>query len=91
MIALLLSIGVGCAMASIVVRNLPEDVREGLRRRAQRHHQSMEAEVRAILAEAVAGVDPVLAWLDESAVVRTETGGVDLPLPARTAPRDVSL
>ena len=78
-------------MASIVVRNLPEDVRDGLRRRAQQHHHSMEAEVRAILAEAVATGDPVLAWLDESARVREATGGVELPSPARTAARDVSL
>jgi len=78
-------------VASIVVRNLPESVREGLRLRAQSHHQSMEAEARAILAEAVAGVDPVLAWLNESASVREELGGVDLPGPARSAARDVSL
>ena len=77
-------------MATIVVRNLPEDVRENLRLRAQRHHQSMEAEVRAILSEAVADIDPVLAWLDESAQIREETGGVDLPQPSRTAARDVS-
>lgn len=78
-------------MASIVVRNLPDDVRDALRRRAQRHHQSMEAEARAILSEAVGSVDPVLAWLDESRDVRDELGGVDLPVPARTAARDVFL
>lgn len=55
------------------------------------HHRSMEAEVRAILSDAVADVDPVLAWLDESAQIRKETGGVDLPQPSRTAARDVSL
>lgn len=78
-------------MASIVVRNLPESVREGLRLRAQNHHQSMEAEVRAILAEAVSGVDPVLSWLDDSAKLREELGGLDLPMPARSAAREVSL
>ena len=40
-------------MATIVVRNLPDDVRDNLRLRAQRHHRSMEAEVREILNAAV--------------------------------------
>ena len=40
-------------MAQLVVRNLDEDVKEGLRRRAKGHGRSLEAEVRDILRAAV--------------------------------------
>ena len=36
-------------MAQLVVRNLPDDVKERLKRRAERHGRSLEAEVRDIL------------------------------------------
>ena len=39
-------------MASILVRNLPDDAKERLRQRAMRHRRSLEAEVRAILERA---------------------------------------
>jgi hypothetical protein len=39
-------------VASILVRNLPDDAKERLRRRAMRHKRSLEAEVRAILERA---------------------------------------
>jgi antitoxin FitA len=40
-------------MAQLVVRNLPEAVKNSLKRRAQSHGRSLEAEVRALLEEAV--------------------------------------
>ena len=40
-------------MTSILVRNLEEDVKLGIKERARRNGRSMEAEVRAILAAAV--------------------------------------
>ena len=40
-------------MAQLVVRNLDEDVKTKLRRRAAAHGRSMEEEVRAILRDAV--------------------------------------
>lgn len=40
-------------MAQLVVRNLAESVKVGLRRRAERHGRSVEAEVREILQAAV--------------------------------------
>ncbi|MEO5338725.1 MAG: plasmid stabilization protein [Magnetospirillum sp. WYHS-4] len=40
-------------MAQLVVRNLEEDVKAGLRRRAARHGRSMEEEVRDILRNAL--------------------------------------
>jgi plasmid stability protein len=41
-------------MATITVRNLPNDVRDKLRLRAARKGRSTEAEVRSVLAEVVA-------------------------------------
>jgi len=39
-------------MAQLIVRNLPDDVKARLKRRAAQHGRSLEAEVRAILAQA---------------------------------------
>jgi plasmid stability protein len=39
-------------MAQLIVRNLENEVKEKLRRRAKRHGRSMEAEVRDILRDA---------------------------------------
>lgn len=38
-------------MAQLVVRNLPDDVKERLKRRAKRHGHSLEAEARQILSQ----------------------------------------
>ena len=42
-------------MAQFVVRNIEDEVKEGLRRRALRHGRSMEEEIRDILRDAVKG------------------------------------
>jgi plasmid stability protein len=39
-------------MATLNIRNLPDEVHRELRQRAARHNRSMEAEARAILGEA---------------------------------------
>lgn len=44
-------------MAQLIVRNLEEEVKTGLRRRASQHGRSVEEEVRDILRNAVKG-DP---------------------------------
>ena len=41
------------AMAQILVRDIDDDVKERLQRRAARHGRSMEAEVRDILRDSV--------------------------------------
>jgi len=70
-------------MAALSIRNLDESVKQRLLLRAARHGRSMEAEVRAILTEAVG--EPVdsaglfTALLDRFSVL----GGVDLQLPDR--------
>ncbi|MDT8893896.1 Arc family DNA-binding protein [Halomonas sp. I1] len=40
-------------MGMMTVRNIPDDVHKALKARAKRHHRSAEAEMRAILEEAV--------------------------------------
>lgn len=41
-------------MATLTIRNLPEDVHDALRRQAAEHRRSMEAEAREVLQAAVA-------------------------------------
>jgi plasmid stability protein len=68
------------------IRDLDDDVRDRLRLRAAANGRSMEAEVRAILAEAVsAPSDPrgLFATLIDSF---KELGGVELDLPPRSTP-----
>jgi plasmid stability protein len=73
-------------MAALSIRNLDELVKQRLQSRAARHGRSMEAEARAILAEAVqepadsAGL--FTALLDRFG----ELGGIDLELPNRAEP-----
>lgn len=47
----------------IVIRNLPEGTKAALRVRAARHHHSVEAEARAILAAGLAGEDVPMSVL----------------------------
>lgn len=72
-------------MAAVSIRHLDDDVRERLRLRAAQHGRSMEAEMRAILTDAVT-VDrqqgPFATLYDRFA----ELGGVDLEVPARATP-----
>lgn len=74
------------------IRDLDDEVRERLRVRAARHGRSMEAEIRAILADAVSEPSQTdnlfTALLDRFA----DIGGVELELPSRSArPRDADL
>lgn len=73
-------------MAALSIRNLDESVKRRLRSRAARHGRSMEAEIRAILTEAVSqSADTAglfTALLDRFGAL----GGVDLELPVRAEP-----
>jgi antitoxin FitA len=73
-------------MAALSIRNLDESVKRCLQERAARHGQSMEAEARAILTEAVCeSSDPAglfTALLDRFGAL----GGVELDVPVRTEP-----
>ena len=73
-------------MAALSIRGLDDEVRERLRVRAAHHGRSMEAEIRAILAEAVS--EPMTSQgLFTTLLDRfSEIGGVELELPPRTVP-----
>jgi plasmid stability protein len=83
---LLSSIAGVVSVAALNIRNLDETVKRRLQVRAARHGRSMEAEVRAILAEAVRepADSPGLftTLLDRFGAL----GGVDLDLPGREEP-----
>lgn len=70
-------------MAQLVVRDLDEEVKVRLRRRAAEHGRSMEAEVRDILAEAVGTRRGSIVDALRAAAVRNGGAG-DLPIPPRT-------
>ncbi|HEX7070750.1 MAG TPA: Arc family DNA-binding protein [Rhodothermales bacterium] len=70
-------------MASLTIRNLPDDVHERLRLRAARAGRSMEAEIRAILTEASLtesrreSAEALQAWVDKLYGKRKPKGVVD--------------
>ena len=69
-------------MASVSIRDLDDGVRDRLRVQAARNGRSMEAEIRAILTEAVNEPEPAdlfTALLDRFGAA----GGIDLPAPGR--------
>ncbi|MCY7412815.1 MAG: toxin-antitoxin system [Salinibacterium sp.] len=73
-------------MATITVRSLDEDVLRRLKVRAAASGRSMEAEVREILVSAVARPSLGQAMLE----LGREFGGIELQLPKRTMPREIS-
>lgn len=73
-------------MAAVSVRGLDERVRERLRLRAARHGRSMEAEIRAILADAVAEPEASDGLFTTLLDRFSDLGGVELDLPPRSNP-----
>ena len=70
-------------MAAVSIRDLDDDVKERLRVRAARNGRSMEAEIRAILTDAVSETDPSRGLFSELLERFGEIGGVELDLPRR--------
>ena len=74
-------------VATLTIRNLPETTRRALKERAAAHNQSMEAEVRDILAGAVsAPPDFVADWVAAAASLRGE-----FDVPDRSPARGIDL
>jgi antitoxin FitA len=71
------------ALAAVSIRNLDERVKERLRVRAARHGRSMEAEIRAILTDAVSEPGEVPGLLDAILDRFGELGGVEIDIPPR--------
>ena len=68
-------------MAQFVVRNLEDNVKTSLKRRAQRHGRSMEDEVRHILRSAVKDDRPEVARLGSRIAKRFRSVGLSDDLP----------
>ncbi len=68
-------------MAQLVVRNLEDDVKSRLRKRAQRHGRSTEAEVREILRNAVRDEAGPRASLGSRLAARFAHIGLTEPIP----------
>jgi plasmid stability protein len=73
-------------MAAFSIRNIDEDVKDRLRLRAAENGRSMEAEIRAILVEAVTPSPPEVGLFVTLLERFGELGGVDLDIPPRTDP-----
>ncbi len=72
-------------MATLTIRGLDEETRARLRIRAAHHGRSMEAEVRAILREALAPPPAQSAGLGSRIHARfAALNGADLDIPARS-------
>ena len=76
------------ALSALSIRNLDDEVKERLRVRAARHGRSMEAEVRAILTNAVTEPREAPSMFQVLMDRFGKLGGVELELPPRaTRPR----
>jgi plasmid stability protein len=73
-------------MAALSIRGLDDRVRERLRVRAANHGRSMEAEIRAILAEAVSEPDASEGLFTTLIDRLGDIGGVELDVPRRATP-----
>lgn len=76
-------------MASLVIRDLGDDVKERLRVRAAHHGRSMEAEARLIIAAAVAAQRPTGRLGSYIHGQFARIGGVELHIPPRDEPARV--
>jgi plasmid stability protein len=68
-------------MAQFTVRNLEDDVKTRLKRRAARHRHSMEEEVRHILRDAVKEQNKSVAKLGSRIAARFAKTGLTTDLP----------
>ena len=67
-------------MASITIKNIPEDLHLRLKQRAEEHRRSLNAEVIACLEAIMAErTDDPEAWIREARVLREEVGGYLTP------------
>ncbi len=73
-------------VAAVSIRDLDDRVKERLRIRAARNGRSMEAEIRAILSDAVSEPSSSEGLFTALLERFGEIGGVELDLPARATP-----
>jgi plasmid stability protein len=68
-------------MAQVVVRQLDDDVKEKLQRRARRHGRSTEEEIREILRNAVRSEGSIRAPLGSRIAARFRRVGLETEIP----------
>jgi plasmid stability protein len=68
-------------MAQVVVRQLDDDVKEKLQRRARRHGRSTEEEIREILRDAVRSEGTIRTPLGSRIAARFRRLGLDAEIP----------
>ncbi len=68
-------------MAQVVVRNIEEEVKQGLKARASAHGWSMEEEARQILRQAIRPQGPPGSKLGSRIAARFADVGLTQPLP----------
>ncbi len=75
-------------MTSLLIRKFSPELKARLHLRAAKHQRSLEAEARAILAEALTGADVIEPhFADVMAQLFGSEHGVELAIPARTEAR----
>jgi plasmid stability protein len=74
-------------MPTLTVRQLDDDIYDGLKAQAESSGRSMEAEVRDILATTVRG----RAWWARWVAATKSLRGDALPVPRRSKPRGIDL
>lgn len=74
-------------MASVTIRNLPDDVKQGLRERAARNGRSLEEEARRALIALVRPTEEKPRKSIGRILYEASRPGVDLPIPPRSRAR----
>lgn len=73
-------------MATLVIRDLDDEIKARLRVQAAEHGRSMEAEARAVLAASVSGRRPPRGLGSHIRDQFADLRGVDLDIPGRSEP-----
>ncbi|MEM7619653.1 MAG: plasmid stabilization protein [Pseudomonadota bacterium] len=76
-------------MASLTIRNLPDDIKSKLRVQAAHNGQSLEAHARGILQKAAETSNPSVNIVETFQTYFGNDNGVDLELPSRKTARGV--
>lgn len=71
-------------MATLLIRNLDDSLKEALRRRAAANRRSMEEEARLLLKSALLQERSKMGLGSRLHAIAMEVGGWDLEIPART-------
>lgn len=74
-------------MASLTIRNIPDDAKRRLRLRAAAHGRSMEEEARQLILAAAASNDAEPRKSIGEMLYEMSRPGIDLPIPPRTPAR----